>query len=157
MTSFSSSPDTPYETCMKKVAESDVYVGIFAHRYGFIPPGHPLSMTELEYRKAIELKKPVLIYFTAVAEDDTPKKHTEKDPSPERDRLIALKNELEKNHTLSKFNNPDELATLVIVDIRNQGLIDIPQQVVESPYGLLRMYLEAVRDEHHWLWILAQH
>ena len=91
---FGSSPDTPLVTCMKKVAESDIYIGIFAHRYGFIPAGFEHSMTELEYRKAIELHIPVLIYFTNIAEEDTPKKNTEKDPSSERDKLIALKNEL---------------------------------------------------------------
>ncbi|MFZ5519491.1 MAG: SUMF1/EgtB/PvdO family nonheme iron enzyme [Candidatus Zhuqueibacterota bacterium] len=153
---FSSSPDTPYDICMKKVADSDIYVGIFAHRYGFIPPGQAQSLTELEYRQAINLHKPPLIYFTATAEDDTPKKNTEKDPSPERDKLIALKDELKNKHTISFFHNPDELATLVIADIHNQGLINIPDDVIESPYGLLRMYLEAVRDEHRWLWILAQ-
>ncbi|MBI1748678.1 MAG: SUMF1/EgtB/PvdO family nonheme iron enzyme [Acidobacteria bacterium] len=153
---FSSSPDTPYETCMKKVAESDIYVGIFAHRYGSIPSGHEQSMTALEYRKAIELHKPVLIYFTFTSEGDTPKKYTEKDPSPKRDKLITLKDELKNKHTLSYYDNPDELATLVIADIHNQVLIEAPKEVVESPYGLLRMYLEAVRDEYRWLRILAQ-
>lgn len=153
---FSSSPDTPFDTCMKKVGESDIYVGIFAHRYGSIPPGRQQAMTELEYRKAMELHKPVLIYFTAISEDDTPKKNTEKDPSPERDKLMALKDELSKKHTASFFHNPDELATLVIADIHNQGLIEAPKEAAASPYGLLRMYLEAVRDEHRWLWILAQ-
>ncbi|HEX3047374.1 MAG TPA: SUMF1/EgtB/PvdO family nonheme iron enzyme [Bacillota bacterium] len=151
-----SNPDTPYDVCMKKVAISNIYVGIFAHRYGSIPDGHNQSMTELEYRKAIELHIPALIYFTAISEDDTPKKNTEKDPSPGRAKLIALKNELMKNHTISFFHNPDDLAALVIADIHNQSLIDVPKEVVESPYGLLRMYLEAVREEHHWLWILAQ-
>ncbi len=153
---FGSSPDTPYDTCMKKVAEADIYVGIFAHRYGSIPPGHQQSMTELEYRQAIALHKPVLIYFAAISEDDTPKKNTEKDPSPARDKLLALKDELEKNHTLSFFHNPDELATLVISDIHNQGLIEVPKEVVASPHGLLQMYLEALRDEHRWLSILGQ-
>lgn len=153
---FGSSPDTPYDTCMKKVAESDIYMGIFAHRYGSIPPGHQQSMTELEYRKAIALHKPVLIYFTATSEEDTPKKNTERDPSPERDKLLALKEELGKQHTLSFFHSPDELATLAVADIHNQGLIEVPTDTVASPHGLLQMYLEAVRDELHWLSILGQ-
>ena len=153
---FGSSPDTPYETCMKKVAESDIYVGVFAHRYGSISPGHQQSMTELEYRKAIELHKPVLIYFTAISEEDTPKKNTEKDPSPEREKLMALKEELGKKHTAAFFHNPDELATLVIADLHNQGFIEVSQDLVGSPHELLRLYLEAVREEHHWLSILGQ-
>jgi hypothetical protein len=49
----------PIQKCLKDVASFDIYVGIFARRYGFIPddekdnPGR-LSITELEYKKAKE-------------------------------------------------------------------------------------------------------
>ena len=151
---FGSRPETPLETCMAEVAHADIYVGIFAHRYGFIPEGYDQSMTELEYRKAIELNKPVLIYFSAIPEDETPYKHVEKDPDS-REKLSRLKDHLQHRHTASAFNNPHELATMVITDIQNQNLLEIPAPVIESPYGLLRMYLEAVRNEHRWLRILA--
>ena len=45
----------PLAKCLEDVAESDIYVGIFAWRYGFIPKeeGNPeLLITELEYRAA---------------------------------------------------------------------------------------------------------
>jgi hypothetical protein len=32
----------------------DIYVGIFAHRYGYVPAGHPISVTEMEYDRAVE-------------------------------------------------------------------------------------------------------
>jgi NB-ARC domain/Domain of unknown function (DUF4062) len=37
------------EGSLRKFAEGDVYVGIFAHRYGTIVPGHDRSVTELEF------------------------------------------------------------------------------------------------------------
>src|SRR5688500_13124284 len=47
----------PLAKCIKDVAESEVYVGIFAWRYGYVPdePANPkkLSIVELELETAI--------------------------------------------------------------------------------------------------------
>lgn len=48
---------------LKMVEEADIYVGIFAHRYGYVPKGSTISITEMEYNKAVELEKPRLIFF----------------------------------------------------------------------------------------------
>ena len=53
----------PAERCLEDVSNCDVYVGIFAWRYGFIPSGYEFSITELEYREAIKLKIPTLIFL----------------------------------------------------------------------------------------------
>ncbi|MDH3661194.1 MAG: DUF4062 domain-containing protein [Alphaproteobacteria bacterium] len=59
---------------LKMVEEADIYVGIFAHRYGYVPKGSDISITEMEYDKAVELEKPRLIFFADKAhpwtEDD---------------------------------------------------------------------------------------
>jgi hypothetical protein len=49
--------DRPLRACLNDVDRADIYVGLFAFRYGFIPPvahGNPesLSITELEFRRA---------------------------------------------------------------------------------------------------------
>ena len=38
------------EASRRKLDDADVYVGIFAHRYGYIEAGHDKSVTELEDR-----------------------------------------------------------------------------------------------------------
>lgn len=56
----------PVDRCLADVAECDIYVGIFAWRYGFVPTTdnpEQLSITELEYGHAEELKKPRLIFL----------------------------------------------------------------------------------------------
>src|SRR5206468_8100335 len=58
----------PLAKCIKDVAESEVYVGIFAWRYGYVPdePANPkkLSITELELETAIrELGKERCLIF----------------------------------------------------------------------------------------------
>jgi hypothetical protein len=56
------------ETCLAEVEQSEVYVGIIAYRLGSIDPETKKPFTVLEYEKAVELKKEVLIY---IADDDT--------------------------------------------------------------------------------------
>lgn len=55
------------------VEEAEVYVGVFGHRYGYCPddPRNPdkRSITELEYRHALKLGMPILIF---VMHDDHP-------------------------------------------------------------------------------------
>ena len=38
---------------LRLVEQSDVYLGVFGHRYGYVPAGHRLSITEMEYDRAI--------------------------------------------------------------------------------------------------------
>src|ERR1041384_3955289 len=53
MESYVAEDRRPLERCLADVASCDVYVGIFAWRYGFIPAGYHQSITELEYREAL--------------------------------------------------------------------------------------------------------
>ena len=45
------------EVSLRMVEQADVYLGVFAHRYGFVPPGSDISITEMEFNRAEELKK----------------------------------------------------------------------------------------------------
>ena len=45
---------------------ADIYVGIFAHRYGYVPTGaiqSKISVTEMEYNRAVERRIPRLIFL----------------------------------------------------------------------------------------------
>jgi hypothetical protein len=52
------------EASLQLVESADVYLGIFAQRYGYVPTGHDISVTEMEYNRAVELGKPRLIFFS---------------------------------------------------------------------------------------------
>src|SRR2546421_11999490 len=39
------------QASMRMVNEVDAYLGVFAHRYGFIPEGQNISITEMEYKR----------------------------------------------------------------------------------------------------------
>src|SRR6516164_5678104 len=47
---------------LRMVDETDVYLGVIAHRYGHVPAGHPRSITEMEYDWAVERARPRLIF-----------------------------------------------------------------------------------------------
>ena len=51
------------ETSLTMVEEAEVYVGIFAYRYGYVANGYEKSVTHLELDKAIELGIPCLIFL----------------------------------------------------------------------------------------------
>ena len=54
--------EDPVQASLRMVEEADVYLGILAYRYGTIPSGYNLSITEMEYNRAVELKKPRLVF-----------------------------------------------------------------------------------------------
>ena len=37
------------EASLEMVERAEVYIGIFAYRYGYVPDGHDISITEIEY------------------------------------------------------------------------------------------------------------
>src|SRR4051812_12058722 len=59
---FGSRPETPRDVSLAEVDRSDIYIGIFAHRYGS-------GITEAEYRRARDRNLPCLIY---IKDDDVP-------------------------------------------------------------------------------------
>ena len=51
------------EVSLRMVEEADIYICILAHRYGLVPLGEDISITEMEYDKAVELGRPRLVFF----------------------------------------------------------------------------------------------
>ena len=109
---FGPRDEPPLETSLREVSASNVYLGIFSERYGTIDPATGQSITELEYRRAMELKLPCLIFFRVP--DCVPKDSYcwESDPVG-RAKLDLLKQELSTNHTPAYFKTADDLATQV--------------------------------------------
>ncbi len=49
---FGARLDEPVVACLKEVEESDLFIGIYAHRYGYVPKDADISITEMEYLHA---------------------------------------------------------------------------------------------------------
>ncbi len=63
MEGYTADAHGPVEKCLADVASAEVYVGLFAFRYGSVPSGHDRSVTEMEFREASERKLPRLIFL----------------------------------------------------------------------------------------------
>lgn len=64
-------------TCLSKVKESDIYVLILGGRYGWQPEKKE-SITELEYKTAIDNKLPILVFNTIYPKEPLQKQFEEK-------------------------------------------------------------------------------
>jgi len=76
------------EASLKMVDEAEIYLGIFAWRYGYIPAGYDISITEMEYRRAVERGIPRLIF---VMHDDHPITGRRSKKGPGRSNWRCLK------------------------------------------------------------------
>jgi hypothetical protein len=114
MENFGARDERPKNECIRIVNESDFFVGIFAHRYGFIPDGDNLSITQSEYEAAVTCKVPKLIY---VMDDNEPVLLTNIDDGENKVKLMAFKKHLFSNHICKMFTNKDNLATSVVADL----------------------------------------
>lgn len=101
----------PVDRCLRDVAGCDLYIGIFAWRYGWIPgEANPegYSITEMEYRQALRHGKPCLIFLLS-DEAPWPPKFIDSD----RARIERLRNELALKHaTGTPFKSADDLGRL---------------------------------------------
>lgn len=99
------------EVSLAMVNESEIYIGIFAHRYGYIPDGYDISVTEMEYNRAVERKIPILIF---IIDDEVPVKPKDFDKGKAAEKLETLKEKLKKDKVVAFFENPKDLRGLVI-------------------------------------------
>ncbi|MBN8595028.1 MAG: SUMF1/EgtB/PvdO family nonheme iron enzyme [Anaerolineae bacterium] len=98
------------QLCQRKIEEAEVFVGIYAYRYGWTPDGYDgKSITELEYDWATERKIPRLRFIMADTQS-WPEELKEKDAQP---ALNAFKSRL-KRYVVGIFTTPDDLKVQVI-------------------------------------------
>ncbi len=106
------------EASLRMVEEADVYVGVFAFRYGYIPDGRDISITEVEYNRAVELKKSRLIFFM---HDDHPVTRKDVETGPAELKLKTLKDRLGKERVISFFHSPKDLRAQVVEALTTLG------------------------------------
>lgn len=107
--------ERPKNECLKLIREGcDGFVGIYAHRYGYVPGDETRSITEAEYEEAGSAGIERLIY---VLDENVPwpKKHI--DYGEAGKRLDEFKGRLTDNHICKLFTNKDDLAASVIADV----------------------------------------
>lgn len=112
---FGALPETPKEECLRLVRSANVYVGIFAMRYGLVDPRSGKSLTQLEYEEAQAVRLPSLIYV--IDEEAHPVLPKYVDTGSSAEKLGDLKGALKKSHVVNFFSSPEDLAAKVTQDL----------------------------------------
>lgn len=93
------------------VNRADIYIGVFAYRYGHVPVGHSQSITEMEYKRAAARGLPCLVFLIdrehAVLAQDVDKGEKAK-------LLEAFKERLKAEKIVSYFRSPENLHSHVL-------------------------------------------
>ncbi len=111
----------PVDRSVRDASTCDLYLGIFARRYGYCPPGERCSITELEFRAAREANVDCLCFLVPDSDGDWPAEFTETGDSA--GKLAALRAELSERYLSGFFHTPDELAAVASAAIvRNLDL-----------------------------------
>lgn len=107
--------ERPKAECLRLVADdSDVFVGIYAHRYGFVPKGDDISITQSEYEAATLAGLPRFIYLV---DEGYPWPPPMVDHGKAKNRLDKFKGHLLTNHICQKFTTEDNLNGRVVADL----------------------------------------
>jgi hypothetical protein len=110
---FGSRPFEPEKVCFDEIAQCQIFIGIYAHRYGYIPQGNELSITEQEFDFARRKGLDCYCYIIEPTQPWPP-------PYIEHDASQKLHMFLDKVSSLvrSTFTSPDNLAKQVAADLQ---------------------------------------
>lgn len=108
MEQFGAKTTTPLETCISEVEQSDIYVGIIGMRYGSEELKTGKSYTQLEYEKAVEQNKEILIYLIDEKNSNVTPDNIQYDKIQ---KLNTFKSILKDKHTIDTFSNEKDLVS----------------------------------------------
>ncbi|PYS71302.1 MAG: hypothetical protein DMF73_11030 [Acidobacteria bacterium] len=140
---FGARPEGAREASLREVETCELFVGIYAHRYGYQPAGSDISITEAEYRQAQRLGKPI---FCFVVKEDYPWPPTMIEEEPGRTKLRAFKTEIETSLVLEKFTSPDDLALKVATSL-GRYITQSFEPLVHELKGLIERNADASSDK----------
>jgi hypothetical protein len=141
---FGARDERPKQECIRIINdESDIFVGVYAHRYGFIPDGENISILEAEYDAATISNLPRFIYLL---DEDTPWRPGFIDTGQSAQKLKQFKKKVKANHICKFFNNKDKLASFVAADLGRHFSRKEIKRVEESTRDLAPQNLETERE-----------
>ncbi|MHB8271969.1 DUF4062 domain-containing protein [Bradyrhizobium sp.] len=126
------------DASMRMVEEADVYIGVFANRYGYVPDGHEISIAEMEYDRAVRLDMPRLIFLS---HDDHLFRAKDVDVGPNAQRLKALKDRIAASRVAVFFKSPEDLRSHVVEALSNlKKELDVKEMVDDAAVTLAKLH-----------------
>ncbi|MCP5108516.1 MAG: DUF4062 domain-containing protein, partial [bacterium] len=103
---FGSRSGEPTTVCKKEIERCDIFIGIYAHRYGHVPEGQEKSITQMEYECAKDEGKTCLCFMVKKGYPWNPD-FIEMDKYPQLNAFLAV---LNKDHVIDYFTTPDDFG-----------------------------------------------
>ena len=140
------------EVSLEMVDKSEIYVGVYAHRYGYVPKEHnprQISVTEMEYDRAVERKIPRLIF---VMDKHHPITIDDVEQGEGAIKLKAFKDGVLLDNIVNFFKSPEDLRAHVINSLSQHRQPDLltfhyvsdipapPEAFIAHPYTLLQTH-----------------
>ncbi|MBI5931666.1 MAG: DUF4062 domain-containing protein [Chloroflexi bacterium] len=100
--------------CLNEVAEADVFIGVYAWRYGYIPEGANRSITEMEFDRARDLEKPI---FCFVVDEDQAWPDEFIEGGAGSQLLRKFKKKIDTSYVRATFTTPDDLSKKVLATL----------------------------------------
>ncbi|MCA9055915.1 MAG: DUF4062 domain-containing protein, partial [Planctomycetaceae bacterium] len=116
MERFTADPREPVDVCTDEISDCDVFIGIYAHRYGYVLPGTEESITERELQHARRENKPI---FCFLVQDEYPWAPHFIDDGQNKTQLQKLKRAIDSRMVRGTFTSPDHLAREVTAAVSN--------------------------------------
>jgi hypothetical protein len=111
---FGARPGDAVDVSLSEVGKSDLFIGIYAHRYGYRPDGGK-SVTEMEHDHAVKLGIDRLIFMVKPTyRKGSIKKHADDKNRDKKQRLEDFKKRLNSENVRAEFTTPDNLAIEVV-------------------------------------------
>jgi len=144
--------DEAIAASLKMVDEADVYVGVFAHRYGYLPKGHDISVTEMEYNRAVERKIPRCIFVIDKNHPLADFTINDIDTGENAAKLASFKQRVETENIVNFFKSPADLRAHAINSLSSLRVPDPtafhyvsdiptpPETFIAHPYTLLQTH-----------------
>jgi hypothetical protein len=131
MIHFMARPEGATEACLAEVAAADLFVGVYAHRYGHIPENGEISITEREFEEARRLGKPC---FCFVVDEAHPWSESERETGEKAEKLDAFKARIDRTVVRSAFTTSADLAVKVLASLKRWELREVatPSPKTES-------------------------
>jgi CheY-like chemotaxis protein len=141
---FGARPDDATTVCNEEIESAELFLGIYAHRYGYVAPGSAKSITEMEYDFAAGLGTPT---FCFVVEDDHPWRPAFVEGDPGRTKLAAFKARIGSAVVLDRFTTPDDLAYKISASLGRYLITRRVKETLDRASKLLEVGTDTARSQ----------
>lgn len=129
METFGARPQEPRQACLNGIEASELFIGIYAHRYGYVPTGSAVSITEAEFDHSFKNRRPT---FCFCVDEEYPWPEAFVEDEPGQSLLRTFKARVEKLVVRDIFTTPDVLASRAATSVARYLLAPNAAQYIRS-------------------------